>query len=112
MTIIIAGALALNLTLPTVARTRLDPLATAYPVTHDLAEYECLLGVPGGYADLIDREADVALYDGRIVRALIVDVEADVHTGFMDLHGLAADTNCPELVHERGLVIVWGEERQ
>lgn len=42
----------------------------------------------------------------RVVSALVVDCEADVHRGQMDERGLLLDTNRQDLAHLEGLLIL------
>lgn len=106
MTTLITGALCLNLTLLAVAETRAtEPVL--YPVTKDPAAYACLVGLPYGYGHLIDTEVYFQSDDGRLHGPwLVVDVESKHHAPHMAVNDLAADINCPDLVHQAGTLWV------
>lgn len=90
-----------------VAANRLAGL-TAYPLTHDPSGYECLVGVPVGFEDLIDTEVWFDPdRDGAMVGPwLVVDVQ---HPQALDMqaNGLMADVTCPEYVHQKGKLIAF-----
>lgn len=95
------GALALNMTLAGVADTRNTYFEERLPYKH----YECLIGVPNKNKHYLGEE--VYFYDGEVHGPwLVVDVAQDAHRGYMFANGLAADINCPELVHQRGYLYV------
>lgn len=106
MTVIVTGALSLNLTLGAVADTRIAEAVT-YPVTNDPAAYQCLIGVPHGFGYLIDREVYFRDAQGGLFGPwLVVDVEAEHHAPYMAQNSLAADVNCEDFVHRHGELLI------
>lgn len=103
ITLNLIGALSWNSTLQQVGETR-QSVPTAYPIAQhiDVTGYECRIGVRYGYGWLIGQEIHF-LSEGRIYGPfLVTDVESIRHQPFMRDNNLAADIDCPELVHKKG----------
>ncbi len=75
-------------------------------VNVDLHKYQCLLGVPYGYKDVIGYEA--YFINEQIVLGpwLIVDVESNIDAGTMKDRRLVADINCTNFVSMYGALII------
>lgn len=80
---------------------------TEHHLTHNYQDYDCLLGVPYGYAHLIDKEAYIIDEDNRFNGPfLIVDVEGR-KDNIMKERELIADITCREWVHRKVELVVW-----
>lgn len=68
----------------------------------DLSDY--VLIAPDD-CELLGRAGWVLTKDGKFIKALVVDCEADVHNGTMEKHGLLMDTNRAKFNHQVGWLI-------
>lgn len=97
-----SGYLAYNPTLKNVAEYR-TYMPVEKSLTVDYAEYECLIGLPYGYKDLIGKEFYFISLEGEVYGPwLAVDVESIVHKGQMQERKLVADIDCRQNVHKNG----------
>lgn len=72
----------------------------------NINEYQCLLGLPYGYGELIGKEIYFLSSNDLYGPWLVVDVESNTDQGTMINHNLLADTNCKYMVHKKGELIV------
>lgn len=105
------GFLSWNPTLDQVAINRQTlPVAYPLPAEADPDRYDYLLAVPWGYAGLIGQEVFVKTEGRTLGPFLVVDVQAPEHhfdpVLNMANNNLAADVNCPELVHRRVEIVL------
>lgn len=113
--LLLYGALADNPTLARVGHTRqMQDVAAPIPASVDVDGYECRVALPNRYRSLIGRE--VWFYSNRIFFGpwLVTDIQSDTDAAAqpMEAAGIAADVDCPEMVHRRGyIVVVWWEWR-
>jgi len=123
--VISQGALAWNPTLAYVGVKR-QWVGTAYsiPMETDVVGHECRIGVPNSYGYLIGQQVWFLDQAGVLYGPwLVTDVEGvnqtvpvysvgekgesitTVKDSYMDYNGLAADVDCEEMVHKRGMII-------
>lgn len=110
--VVTSGWLAFNTTLELAGNNRQN-LATAWPIDKsvDIAKYDCLIGVPYGYDHLIGHEVYFYEQSGPIHGPfLVTDVESVRHFPHMRDNRLAADIDCPHLVHKQGYLVIRGDD--
>lgn len=110
--VVTSGWLAFNSTLELAGDNRQN-LATAWPIDKEIVldDYDCLIGVPYGYGHLIGKEVYFFEQSGGIHGPfLVTDVESVRHFPHMRDNHLAADIDCPNLVHKRGYIVFRGDD--
>lgn len=106
--LLLYGALADNPTLARVGHTRQTrDVAAPIPASVDVDAYACRVALPNRYRVLIGRE--VWFYSNRIFFGpwLVTDIQSDTDAAAqpMEADGIAADVDCPLMVHRRGYIV-------